>query len=313
MTVKPEIATVVILLVASGGTLAERLWVVDPAYGRRDEQRLDADVLGSPGSRTIQFLSLEHPLAASDLVWLAIVQQLGQPSNAMTDGHWDRVQRWTDIAVDFDPRYFAVYHSVGMNLSLWAHRLDASDSILLRGYRALPARWELPMTLAYNAYFVRGDARLGSDYMAEAAAIPGAPKFLAPLAGRMRYHAGDEMGAIALLEEMALHMTGPALEEVDDRIKLLKGELRLRVYDEACERYHAVEGRFPRTAEDVAAAGYTNVPTTDYFGDLITFDAGTCVARTPNVTVRETEAAQRVGSSARGESTVATSTASNHP
>lgn len=287
MTLRASAATVAFL----AGAIALRLSIVDAQHDRRRTSDVSDDVLGSPGAPILAAVTFEHPLAVADITWLSIVQELGRPNVA---GIWDRVTRWTDIALDLDRRYFTVYHSVGINLSVYAKRVDDSDRVLLRGYRELPQRWELPMILGYNAYFVRGDAALGSMYVAEAATLPGAPPFLAPLAGRMRFQSGDELGAISLLEEMALTLEGAAREEIMSRIALLKSEPRMQAYDVACKQYEQAHGHRP-TAQQLFDLGAVPFPPKDYLDNPITFDEF-CIARTVMTKVREFEARARVGS-----------------
>jgi hypothetical protein len=287
MTLRVSAATVGLLAAAT----ALRLGLVDAQHEARRTSDVSDDVLGSPGAPLLAAVTFEHSLAVADMTWLSIVQELGRPN---VSGIWDRVTRWTDIAVDLDRRYFTVYHSVGINLSVYAQRVDDSDRLVLRGYRELPHRWELPMILGYNAYFVRGDAALGSMYIAEAAKLPRAPVFLAPLAGRMRFHGGDELGAISLLEEMALSLEGAARDEIMSRIALLKSEPRLQAYDVACKQYEQANGHRP-TAQQLHEQGVVPFPPQDYLDNPITFD-DSCIARTAMTKVREFEARARVGS-----------------
>lgn len=288
---------VLVIAVAFATTGVLRVLHVDDAYLSRSGQQLPSDAINSPGSAMLRVLAAQHPLALADLAWLEIVQEIGQADRASA-GRWDRVENFAAIAVDLDPRYFVVYHSVGLNLSVHAHRLEASDKILLRGIEALPERWEFTMALGYNAYFVRGDAELGSEYVRQAAETPGSPKYLAPLAGRMKFHGGDEEGAIGLLEGMLPHLDESTREDVESRILILKSERRLLAYDAACKSFLAEHGRVPRDGVEVFELGLVKSDPRDLMGAPITFDAS-CIARTTSSTLREFEARARVGSLGR--------------
>lgn len=285
-----------LFVVALASSAGLRAAIVDPAFEVRRVRTVDQDFLKSPGPDLLDLVTFEHNLGAADIMWMAIVQELGR-SRELPDAVWDRVERWSDIATDLDPKYFTVYHSVALNLSVWGRRAEASDRVSLRGAAALPSRWELRLVLGFNAYFMRGDAALGSDYIAEASRIPGAPPYLASLAGRMRYQSGDEFGAIRLLESMVESLDGRAREEAETRLAILRSEPVLQAYDAACKQYRAAHGQVPTVAQ-LREGGLVQGPDSDALGNPITLDAD-CVARTMLIATREFEAVKRVGSFAR--------------
>jgi hypothetical protein len=288
---------ILLLVIAWGGSTALRATIIDPQHESRLAQRPDENVLRSPGRDVLSLVSFEHRLANADITWLAIVQELGR-AQKVTDAGWDRVERWSEIATDLDRFYFTIYHSAGVTLSVWGKRLDASNRILKKGLAELPNRWELLMVLGYNAYFIAADAKLGSEYMAAASRIEGSPRYLAALAGRMRYHAGDEYGAEKMLEELIPHLEGLAKQDAEARLAMLRSEDRLHRFDHACATYKLSRGTTPKTGEEVVKAGLIAEPAEDLLGGWITFD-DKCVARTRFVKVREFEARQRVGAEAR--------------
>lgn len=284
------------LIIALVVAAALRILVLDHAFESRRAQAIEQDLLKSPGPRLLALVTLEHRLGVADVTWMAIVQELGEAVK-VPDAVWDRVERWSTIATDLDPRYFVVYHSVALNLSAWARRAEASDRVSLRGVAALPERWEFRLVLGFNAYFLHGDAALASDYIAEASRFPDAPPFLASLAGRMRYQAGDEFGAIRLLETMMEGLDGRAREEAETRLAMLRSEPVLKAYDSACNKFRDQRGHIPTVAE-LAESGLISGPDSDTLGNRIMLDAD-CVARTDLIRMREFEAVKRVGSFAR--------------
>jgi hypothetical protein len=273
--------------------LARVGWIDAAGLARAETQAADTDVLTSPGPALLQGVAFEHPLAWADLTWLGIVQEIGR-AKSLSEAAWDRVERWSAIATDLDPKYYTVYHSTAVNLTIHAHRLEASDRILLKASKALPARWEFPFLLGYNAYFFHGDGILASDYLVEASKLPNAPAFLAPLSGRMRYHGGDEAGAIALLEMLMETLDGPAREDVKERLLVLKSEPRLRAYDAACLRHRGATGQQP-TPQQLFEQGAVHEEPKDLLGFDLRFDEK-CIARSQMIRIREAEARKRVGS-----------------
>ncbi len=274
-----------------------RVKLVDPQakvrYSRLD---LDEDFLASPGKTTLNVVCLEHQHAWADILWLGIVQHLGTKKGDGKKSDWDRLQRWADLATDLDPRYFVVYQSCSVHLSTFAGRTEASDQLLFKGRTELPRRWELPFYLGYNAYFLHADAEAASNFWFEAANLPGAPRFVASLAGRARFQSGDEEGAILILQMMLDSLPpGPRRRDVDARLRMLKSERILKAYDEACVAFREARGVQPKDGKELHQAQFVQIPPYDLLGQAITLDEG-CRARTAFIKVREDEARERVGS-----------------
>ena len=308
------IGPVIVTLVAYASTLGLRLAQVDSQSTFRAEQALDAGVLESPGPNVLAIMSLEHPQALADLVWLGLVQELGSTVDGR-GANWDKVERWSDIATDLDPGYLTVYHSAAVQLGNYGKRIDASDQIAEKGYQALPWAWQLALVIGYNAYFLRHDYERASsfwlrgcqtrDIPAHARTQP-PPRYLCALAARARAHGGDEQGALQMLEILIETLPdGPSRDGAIYRYRALKSEDRLRAYDSACRRFRDERGRMPANGEELHDLGYVDAPPTDYLDEAIEFPEPDCVARTEQIKFREHEAIQRTRRKARS-STVTT-------
>jgi len=276
-------------------SLGLRLFFVDPAAELRFRlQQVSPQALKSPGPVVLGLTSFEHRVALADLVWLDIVQVFGMKDQTL----WRHVDRQAEIATDLDPRYFTVYHSVGVVLAVWGKMVDAADRILRKGEAALPDRWELPLLLGYNAYFIRGDAVAAAEHTRRAAALPGVPRFVGALAGRMRSHGGGAAEGIALLDELIPELTGPAKQDAVERRALLLSDRILLQYDSACAAFRLATGdRRPPDPKQLYYMRLTNDPPQDLLGADVALD-GDCIARTSLMTVREFEAKRRVGKEA---------------
>lgn len=287
-------------IVAFALATAARTSLVDPQFDARQNVRINRDLLESPGAQWLDAITIEHRLGAADLMWLAIIQNLADVSRT-TDADWDRVVRWTNIATDLDPRYFTIYHSVAICLSIIAKRPDESDVILMKGRTHLPQRWELPFVMGFNAYFHRTDPIAGSELMATAGKLPKAPAYVTALSGRMRFQAGDEDAAIQMLESMAAELDEAGKANVEERIKMLKSEHRFRVYDQACKRFEEANGRLPKEPQELVLLGLVNEPPVDYLDSPIILDEN-CRATSKIIHTREAEAKERSFRALKGPS-----------
>ena len=284
-----------VAVVAFGCAASMRLMLLDQQHADRQTRQIDEDVLSSPGPAVLNIVALEHPHGWSDLVWLTLVQELGR-GDQTTRAAWDRVWRWADIATDLDAKYFSVYYASAVQLSAYGRLTKESDYIAEKGYRHLNDKFALPMLVGYNAYFLRGDAERASDFFLEASRVKGAPNFLAALAGRVRFHAGDERGAIALLEIFVEQTVGPQREDALFRLKSLRSEQRLDLFDVACQQFVERTGAHPTTGEQLVQAGLLDAPPFDEHESPITFDGQSCEALTKKIKIRERTARDRMGS-----------------
>ncbi len=310
----------VFFLLVSANTL--RSFYLDEIAAARLDHRPADSTFTSPGRVVLSLVSLEERLAAADVTWLSIVQWLGAggedvepataagpviggvnpPAGAMASlsaSKWDRLLHLGFVAVDLDPRYFTVYHSVAVHLAVFGMLPSASDQMLLRGRDELPHRWEFPFILSYNSYFLRNDFTKAAEWMQEAASKPGRPAYVPALAGRMKFQAGDPVAAISFLEVMLPALDEHARVNAEDRIKLLKTELRFRHFDEACRRYLTETGTTPPSGEELVRRGYVREPPVDFFDKPLRFDAN-CRARSEYMKVREDEAIDRAKKHDRG-------------
>jgi hypothetical protein len=295
---------VAVILAAYAGTLVLRIAVVDRQAAARESVRLPEESLKSPGGPVAKLLALEHGPAVGDLIWLGLIQELSKKPTERDEASWDRVERLADLATDFDDRYFVIYYASAVQLTSWGHRGDRSDRLLRKGEMHLPDRWEFPLLLGYNAYFIRGDAIGAATEWQRGLTKPDPPRFFPSLVARARFQGGDEQGAIAVLEAMIEFLDGPHRDDAVNRLKILKSEPVLRRYDEACLAYQAKHGSIPVSGRQLFDEHWVADPPVDLFDKAITIDEK-CRARTEFIFVREDEAKARVGSQA-----IKTSTAS---
>jgi hypothetical protein len=288
-----SLPAILIIALSLGLGFGLRKRLVDPQALARTSVIIPPDVLKSPGPDILSIVSLEHRHLWSDMLWLQLVQVLGLPE-FNEPGIWNRIYRWADIATDLDPLYITIYRSVSVHLSVFGKKIDDSDAIAEKGWAEMPTQWALPLMIGYNAYFMKGEAARGSKYVYHAARIPGSPTFLPALAGRMRFHSGDESGAIAVLEMMIKSLEGRAKEDAEYRLKAMKSETRLRLFDAACEQFLTDTGTTAKTGEQLVHAGYLNALPFDLFGSSVIFiNTDPCLATTEKIKVREAQAHKR--------------------
>lgn len=277
-----------------GAAVSLRAAVVDRQAEGRAHTELSREVMTSPGPDVLRLLALQHPHAVADMVWLQLVQLLGE-HEASQPAMADRIERWSIIASDLDPLYFGVQYYSAVVLIAYAGRVEASDRLARRGEVNLPLRWEFPFLLGYNAYFVHGKPNVAAQHWIRSARLPGVPRYVPSLIARSKFQSGHQEEAMALLERMMeVFPPGPHREDAEIRLKLLRSEVTvLTAYDRACKAVQEAEGRIP-TPVELYSSGAVRYPPKDLLGKEVYFDDD-CRARTELIKVREDEAAQRIG------------------
>jgi tetratricopeptide (TPR) repeat protein len=265
------------------------------------------DLVPPPSREIAALTSIEHGPAASDVLWLDVIQRLGAPE--LTDDIWPRLVRDALTAGRFDPLNYVIYLGTGVVLTHFAKDVERADDVLKEGTQYNPDNSKLWVQLGYNAYFVRGDSEDASEYWRRAATLPNAPHYLGALAALARYQSGDRKDAIRIAEEL-LPNAEPGLQRnyIEFTIKELKSELRLESYDRACLRYRRETGTWPRQPWTLRDEGYVDAPAEDLFGHPITLDIDEsrseerrCIARSEGVGPRQFERAEELVGSQRPE------------
>lgn len=213
-----------------------------------------------PKGEYLNVAVLGYRQLVADLIWLKVVQQLGE-RNQTADGY-----RWAahavDVLTDLDPKFAFAYQATGSVLSVWARLPKESIIVLSKGMRHNPEVWQLPFFLGYNYYFELHDPGEAAKYFRRAALLPGSPEYLPKLAARMSVEAGDPDAALEFLQRLFRQMQDERLREgLVRRMKEVVVERDLRFLEEGVRRYRARYGRLPGQLDDLVTGGIvTRIP-----------------------------------------------------
>src|SRR5207249_3872391 len=136
---------------------------------------------------------------AADLIWLRVVQMVGQLTNTAEEYEW--LYHAMDVITTLDLQYVEPYQVGGIILSELGHRPDLSNKLLMKGLEANPAAWQIPFALGYNHFFFLQNYAVAADYMSRAAALPGRPPFVPLLAARLYAEAQNPETALSFLAD----------------------------------------------------------------------------------------------------------------
>ena len=200
-----------VLLLAAATSFAHR----DSAR-RRDAFPVDEDLAYLPRASVLRAISVGHPEAMADLVFLRTVTYFG--TQLAGSKNYDWLQRHLDTVSELDPRFRTAYR-FGGNASMYNGRAIENRDVLLSnhfleaGLAQFPSDWELAFMVGCNYMFeLKTDdpaqkeawRRIGGDYIRRAAIAGGGPPWLPLLAATIMSKEGQTDAALRYLEEAYL-------------------------------------------------------------------------------------------------------------
>jgi len=155
---------------------------------------------------TVSRLALEFRAIAADVYWIRAIQHYGGDRlSAERRQRYELLQPLLDLTTTLDPYFTVAYRFGAIFLSEQPPggpgRPDQAIALLEKGAAAQPHRWEFLHDIAFVHYWHLKDPVTAADYFRRAAAVPGAPGWLRPLAATM-LSARDRSSARVLWQEI---------------------------------------------------------------------------------------------------------------
>jgi len=202
-----------------------------------------------PNVEVLRVVSLGHHTSLADLYWLKWVQYVGTPSEV--DKGWPLLEHLTEQVVGLDPRFAYAYQAAGVVLAS-ADRYDSSNSILEKGMREIPDRWQLPFLAGVNHWHGLGELRSGGEYLLRASQLAGSPAYLGDLAARLFSSSGTIEEGLDLIELSLRAADDPLIRAgLEQRRDQLLAEQGLRLLELAIAEYRESKARPPASLEDL--------------------------------------------------------------
>jgi hypothetical protein len=264
-----------LLLLASMGLRWEFTQRHDAIADARTQLRL------LPNGSFVKPMLLGYHHVAADLLWLNIVQVLGEREVRQADYEW--LFHALDVTTTLDPHYVYAYDVGGVVLAELAGRVDWSNELLTKGLAANPEAWRLPFQLGFNAFFHQRDYLVAADHMALAARLPGRPAYVPELAARLYVEGKQPALALDFLDVMERQTDDAHVLAVLERRKAeVIVERDLTLLEEAVQRYRARVRRGPDTFDELIGAGDLVAIPVEPFGGAYLLDAaqGTVISTT---------------------------------
>lgn len=264
------------LAVVAAFLLTACLWWLQGALDRREDRvQLQINGLGRlPNGSYLKPAMLGYHTLGADLLWLKLVQVIGNKQNTPEEFEW--IAHALDVVITLDPQYEYAYYAGGVILGDLANRPDLSNRLLEKGHTENPSVWNIPFLLGYNYYFLLGDPLRGAEYIMKAATIPGGPSYLSGLATRMAAEGGKPETALIFLQARLRETSDPEMQKFYvNRMNEVIIERDIRMLHQAVSMYRNKFGTLPGKLSDLVTRNILVNPPQEPFGGEYRFSRET--------------------------------------
>ena len=247
-----------------------------------------------PSGDYLRMASLGYRELAADLLWLQVIQVMGEGKLSEEAGQW--LYHAVDRITTLDPKFVRAYEAGSHALCILVLMPEESNRLLEKGMRHNPQEWMLPFLLGINYYFELGDDEKAAEAMAKAARLPGAPERLVRLAAKLFVSAKSPQQAVELLAKVYEETSDENVRKmVEVRLKESIVERDLQILEETVRRYQLNHSRRPERLEELVGPGLLRELPREPFGGRYLYELTTGAVRSSEATERMRIAARRRG------------------
>jgi tetratricopeptide (TPR) repeat protein len=225
-----------------------------------------AGMLWFRSGEAVKRMALGYDAILADLYWMrAVVYYGGQRLVTTAPPNYDLLYSLLDLVTTLDPRFNIAYRFGAIFLAeaypSGPGRPDQAIALLERGIERT-GRWEYMHDIGFVHYWWLRDYPKAAEWFERAAAVPGAPAWLTPLAATTLAAGGDRRTSRQLWEQLLTSSdTGWLKSNAEYRLSQLDAMDRLDRLNALADRYAAREGRMAQSWQTLAPAlGLRGVP-----------------------------------------------------
>ncbi len=197
---------------------------------------------------------------AADVYWLRTVQYFGRERVFGNTESYDLLEPLLDITVTLDPRLEIAYRYGSIFLCepypVGAGMPEKGVELLERAIQRWPRSWELRKELGYYTYLFLHDVDKARDILLEGSKLPGAPYWLAGMAGLMLTRSGERAMARQIWQDMYDHATFDLVRwNAEQNLQRLDALDMTDALERVVNRFKSQRGRFPDTLQELVRSG----------------------------------------------------------
>ena len=205
-------------------------------------------------------LVLAFDALAADVYWIRAVQYYGGTKlSKAKDKNYDLLFPLLDMTTTLDPRFTIAYRFGAILLSEpmpnGPQRPDLAISLLEKGIRRTPDRWEYYHDAGFVEYWWRQDNEKAAAWFLRASKVPGSPEWLPQLAATVLAEAGARDSARDLWIRMAESDQEWMRQAAERGLMRLDAERAVGELQAIVNRFYDDAGRFPASWVELVRGG----------------------------------------------------------
>jgi hypothetical protein len=230
--------------------------------------------------RTADRLFLSFDALAADVYWIRAIQHYGRDrKSSRTTGRFEWLHPLLDLTTTLDPHFNIAYRFGAIFLSMESPngpgRVDQAIALLEKGLASNPRRWQYAHDIGFIHYWYTGDYVTAARWFEKAAAMPGAPEWIQPLAAVTLAQGGDRHGARRLLTELRTSEESYIRAAAERAFAQLDTLDRIDSVLMDVEKFRRAYGRLPTGWPEMIAARLIPGAPLDSTGVPLVFDPNT--------------------------------------
>jgi tetratricopeptide (TPR) repeat protein len=224
-------------------------------------------------------MALGYDGLAADVYWIRAIQHYGGTKlSAAPDKSYDQLYPLLDLTTSLDPRFDIAYRFGAIFLSEplpnGPGRPDLAVELLRKGLAARPDRWQYAQDIGFVYYWWINDYQRAAEWFDRAAAIPGAPDWLKPVAAVTLAQGGNRASSRRLWREIHDQAEHDWLRaQAITRLQQFDAMDHIDILRRATTAYEGRFGAWPRSWLEMVKAGYLRQPPVDPRGHVYILDA----------------------------------------
>jgi tetratricopeptide (TPR) repeat protein len=168
-----------------------------------------------PPPEALRVASLGFPNVAADAIWLLTIQYIG--GHIFTQRSLPELFRLVDTVVALDPHFVDAYTLGALFMNYSGGNVQGAISLLERGARANPTRWEPAHDLARTYYLDLKDYPKALRWFEVTNRLPGRPHYVPRFIARLYAATGRRETALELWRAMRDSATTDWVREIAER------------------------------------------------------------------------------------------------
>jgi hypothetical protein len=240
-----------------------------------------------PNSTPIKLLTKSHLSLTADLAWIRMTS-MATSVKYPEDGK--ALVAWGRFVTDLDPRMLWAYGMGGLlgplRLGDTVYNLPEALDLMERGTRAIPGDFRLFLYLAYTQLDLGDDPAGAAATLRRAAAVPGVPDYVGPLATRLLAQSGQFGAAREFAQQMAESDDPLTRETFQRRLLEIEREEACTALEVAVRAFASQRGREPAALTELVGAGLLAALPTDPLGGQFVLEADGGVQTTSGARLR---------------------------